>query len=404
MPSLIVFLFASLSFSPRVFPEDLSGQPPVPGLTPPGTALQSAEDWLPLRPQQSHKDLQDHLARVFEIQGEARLLKHSTDSWVPLQKDMIIEAGDQIVTEAESKVKITYDDHFLNIAVIKEKSKVEFRSIEPTDVHLEDGSIFSVVERLNGDTYQISTPTAVAAVRGTHFSTAYDAHSGSFSVNLFPDGGDRSHVVVTDTEQGQQGASVDLAEGEKLVAENDNVPMEQELIEPMTNEEINEYHQDFEDILENTDQETRLKELIGMDTPLDPSEEDASGYAGTTEAGAYEDVTAMDEEVDQTVDQVLESQLTETDLLGNDPVTDTPADEPMLDQTSEAPESEEENNLSAEEVISEPELTEFLYEAPVEEENVSLQDEITSEQAAENEQNTGTEDTSGTTNDSGSSH
>jgi len=123
--------------------------------------------------------LHDHKAQVFELEGEVRILKAGSDDWKKAEKKMVLEAGDQILTGKDSHLDVAYDAGFLNIARIEEKTKAEFRSIEPTDLHMEDGTIFSALEGLEGERYQISTPTAVAGVRGTELYT--QAAGGEFS-------------------------------------------------------------------------------------------------------------------------------------------------------------------------------------------------------------------------------
>lgn len=146
--------------------------------------------------------MNDHLARVFNVKGDVRILKKGTEDWTKLKKERVIEVGDQILTGKDSFVEIVYDQFFLNIARIDEKTKAEFRTIEPTDLHLEDGSIFSALDGLSkGDAYQISTPTAVAGVRGTHFNVDFDAATRIFNAATIPDLNDhQSQVFVNPIE------------------------------------------------------------------------------------------------------------------------------------------------------------------------------------------------------------
>ncbi|MBI3316707.1 MAG: hypothetical protein HYZ85_01710 [Candidatus Omnitrophica bacterium] len=114
--------------------------------------------------------LTDHQAVIFEVKGDVRLLKNGDGEWKKAEKGLLLEAGDQILTGEKSSLEFAYDEFFLNIVRIDEKTKAEFRSIEPTDLYMEDGTIFSALDGLGeAGKYQISTPTAVAAVRGTEF-------------------------------------------------------------------------------------------------------------------------------------------------------------------------------------------------------------------------------------------
>lgn len=136
---------------------------------------------------QADPGLEDHRAQVFEAEGDVRILKKGSEDWQKALKDMIIEEGDKIVTGEKSHVDIAYDPYFLNIVRIEEKTKGEFRSIEPTQLFLEDGTLFSALDGLAGKTYQISTPTAVAGVRGTTFDISFEAKTGNLQTHVFPD-------------------------------------------------------------------------------------------------------------------------------------------------------------------------------------------------------------------------
>ncbi len=367
-----------------------------------GIAEDQAKNWLPLQPAKAQNDLHDHLAEAFEVEGSVRILKRGTDSWKDLQKNTVIEAGDQIVTGEKSQARIIYDSHFFNIAVIKEKTKAEFRSIEPTDLHLEDGSVFSVIDRLDGEIYQISTPTAVAAIRGTHLEIGYSAETGAFNAELFPDGGSASHVTITDTEQGVSGGSVELSEGEKLEAESDNVPLDQNLVEEMTAEEINEYSQELEGAFENIDEQQRLEDLSEFEAPADASE--FSSDQNET------DPSGEEPSAEEAVDQALESEIGEGDLLESPETETAPETSSEGEQLAEGEKSLEgeqsgeeqftedlfvEEQFGAEEQTAEesiPEPTDFVSEIQSEGDIASLQDQLTSETAAEIEQEAETQD------------
>lgn len=126
-------------------------------------------------------EMKDHHAFVFGFEGNVRILKRNADEWAPAEKGQLLEEGDQILTLGGSHLDVAYDNSFLNIARIEADTKAEFRSIEPTDLHMEDGTIFSALGGLaKGSQYQVSTPTAVAGVRGTELFTS--ASGGSFDL------------------------------------------------------------------------------------------------------------------------------------------------------------------------------------------------------------------------------
>jgi len=158
--------------------------------------------------------LVDHKAVVVDFQGNVRILKPGTPQWVPVEKNMLIEEGDQIQTSEASRIDIAYDSDFLNIARIEQKTKAEFRLIEPTDLYMEDGTIFSALDGLPaGVNYQVSTPTAVAAVRGTHLATL--AAGGSFTtVAVTQDL--RDHISQADVTDQATGETVSILENSQV--------------------------------------------------------------------------------------------------------------------------------------------------------------------------------------------
>lgn len=123
----------------------------------------------------AENSLVDQAAQVYHLEGAARILKKGAENWEPLQVGTVINAGDQVKTEADGLVEIHYDSFFLNIAKITPNSLAEFMSIEPTKIFVSSGAIYSSLEGLpEGSTYDVITPTAVGGVRSTVFVRSYD--------------------------------------------------------------------------------------------------------------------------------------------------------------------------------------------------------------------------------------
>lgn len=165
-------------------------------------------------------------AKITSLEGDVRILKKDASDWEPAEKDQAVEAGDQILTGKNSSADIAYDNYLLNITHIQELTKAEFRSIEPTDIYLEDGSIYSALDGLGEDgEYQIATPTAVAAVRGTHFDVAFDQRTQKFTSAALSSGeeGHESIIYIRDPKNLSQeplvlreNKQMDLRFGEKI--------------------------------------------------------------------------------------------------------------------------------------------------------------------------------------------
>lgn len=168
----------------------------------------------------SQDSLKDHKAKIYSFKGDVRVLKSGTQLWLPVQAWMSLEVGDKVRTGKDSSLEIAYDDFFLNIVRIDENTIAEFRNIEPTDLFLSDGTVFSAVDGLKvSGSYQVSTPVAVAAVRGTHFDVMFNAETQVFSTATIPvtDDGHTSLIeVLSIDESGEKTEPVQLAEGMQM--------------------------------------------------------------------------------------------------------------------------------------------------------------------------------------------
>lgn len=167
---------------------------------------------------QSSQTAETSSAKIVDLEGDVRLLKEGSADWKAAEKDQSIEVGDQIMTGNSSYVDIAYDSYLLNITHIEENTKAEFRSINPTDIYLEDGSIFSALDGLEGEgQYQIATPTAVAGVRGTHFDVAFDENTQKFSAASLPTG-DESHksIIFVRDPKNSNAAPVEVIENKQF--------------------------------------------------------------------------------------------------------------------------------------------------------------------------------------------
>lgn len=123
--------------------------------------------------------LTDKKATIVEFQGKARIRSKGSTTWNEVTKGMTIHEGDELLTGKNGFIDLTYDSRLLNVARIDANTVALFQSIEPTVLKLQDGTIFNALDGLApGSSYKISTDTAVAAVRGTHFGVV--AQNGNF--------------------------------------------------------------------------------------------------------------------------------------------------------------------------------------------------------------------------------
>lgn len=161
----------------------------------------SVEENLPLHQDLSVKleseaelSMIDHEAEVYSVEGKTEIYKKNSPGWVDLTTGTKVQEGDQIKTDKTGRTQVAYDRFLLNHLRIEPNSMVEFKSIEPTQISISDGSLFNILDALpKGAPYEVVSPTAVASVRGTTFAVNYNPADfqenmsvGTGKVEVFP--------------------------------------------------------------------------------------------------------------------------------------------------------------------------------------------------------------------------
>ncbi|MBN1688835.1 MAG: hypothetical protein JW893_07010 [Candidatus Omnitrophica bacterium] len=201
-------------------------------------------------------DQTDQWARVYQVNGNVKIASEGSDDWKKVKEGTVIQKGDVVVTNEGSSASITFDESLMNVTFIPENTRAVFRSIEPTDIYLEDGTIYNVFENLpKGSGWQVSNPVAVAAVRGTWYLVQYQASNGELITAVFdvPEDGQTSQVALIEVlEDGTEGSEVDIPEGFQIRwAAGD--PLDSDLLEKIAPEWI----QAIEGFLENLIEERK---------------------------------------------------------------------------------------------------------------------------------------------------
>jgi hypothetical protein len=110
-------------------------------------------------------------ARVTLIEGVAYINRKTGDKWKPLRLNMSLRVDDQVKTDEETLVEITYSHG----VVVRLDEQTLCSMKKATDVHIATtvsrGNVWVNMKKLvsTGRTFEVSTPTAVAAIRGTVF-------------------------------------------------------------------------------------------------------------------------------------------------------------------------------------------------------------------------------------------
>lgn len=118
-------------------------------------------------------------AKVTLIEGVAHFQRKNSDNWKKLRLNMPLRVDDQVKTDEETLVELTYSHGV--VVRLDEQTLCSIKKV--TDVHVAttvfSGNVWVNMKKLvsTGRTFEVSTPTAVAAIRGTVFQL--QSHSDS---------------------------------------------------------------------------------------------------------------------------------------------------------------------------------------------------------------------------------
>ncbi len=111
-------------------------------------------------------------AIVTSVSGRLEILPYGTEKWVEAKKGMFLYEGDQLKTGVTSRAAITFANGIE--LKINENSTFTIQITEEREmknaIDLLIGEIFSKI-MIEGVKFEMHTPVAVAAVRGTEFNT-----------------------------------------------------------------------------------------------------------------------------------------------------------------------------------------------------------------------------------------
>lgn len=99
----------------------------------------------------------------------------------------LIPPGYMIVVKDGAYIDIALDPDWENVVRLSGPAAAKIRSIFPTDIHLEYGSIYSRLPNLPAhSTHEIQTPLAVAAVRGSEYLVTHNTQTEVFNFSASP--------------------------------------------------------------------------------------------------------------------------------------------------------------------------------------------------------------------------
>lgn len=145
---------------------------------------------------------------VKSVRGKAEIQKANTqtDRWRALQKGTPVKPGDTVRTGSESRVELKISDG--SRVVLGSKSRIQVALSAPSRIfNLMSGRVKSFVKKLQPQTkFEIKTPLAAAAVRGTVFEMGFDEEKSEGFLEV-----DRGVVALS-----QDNRQVDVHAGERM--------------------------------------------------------------------------------------------------------------------------------------------------------------------------------------------
>ena len=147
----------------------------------------------------------EYTCEVMSIKGSVHSVSDTGEKKIVKEGDLL-KAGTTIEVDQDSYMDLAYDKQWNNVSRIGEDSKITIRSIYPTDVYMDKGDILAKLHKLPAkSTFEVETPTAIAAVRGSEYRTVcrdgqtdvFNLHTSNVEVyGKDPDGSMMREAVI----------------------------------------------------------------------------------------------------------------------------------------------------------------------------------------------------------------
>ena len=128
----------------------------------------------------------DVVARITRLEGTVSIMRSGSAEWRAAKPSMPLEVGDQVYTREESFAEIRYS--IGTVMRMDEKTKITIAASSEKSIQTRNGlgDVWVNMKKLltKGKEFEVTTPTAVAAIRGTVFQMASEADSTA-SVSVY---------------------------------------------------------------------------------------------------------------------------------------------------------------------------------------------------------------------------
>jgi hypothetical protein len=128
-----------------------------------------------------------NVARISMIEGKVSVLHPGGADWISCRPNMQLAIGDQIYTREESFAEITYTTGVLTRLAEKTKLTIVSATDKSVKTRSAVGEVWVNMRKLvtsSGKQFELATPTATAAIRGTVFQSSTHTDS-STDVSVF---------------------------------------------------------------------------------------------------------------------------------------------------------------------------------------------------------------------------
>ncbi len=169
----------------------------------------------------NNKEESYRVVKVFETQGQYNTVDRDTSGTLDAYSGMNLQNGDVVTTGADSNIRISLDgdkyiliDHDSEVHLVAENSAKDSKTV----IELKKGEILNeITEPLSeNSTYEVNTPKATMAVRGTSFYVqTEELDNGSYMTDLEVVHG-KVAVWLYDENGDKKGGEVYVSEGCKV--------------------------------------------------------------------------------------------------------------------------------------------------------------------------------------------
>lgn len=169
-----------------------------------------------------------YCAYIYSYRGEVEYKKASSQEWKRLEgaAGQQLAGGDEVRTKRASTVEIALDTGSrIRLAPVS-AFRLSGENHEQTSMQLHFGKFRAWVKKLTNK-FEVKTPTAVCAVRGTEFSLEVDPQTSRTQVDLF-----RGTLAVKDN----MGNELMLQEGRRLSVTPEGLGVPQQISKALENE------------------------------------------------------------------------------------------------------------------------------------------------------------------------